>query len=105
MNSPAPAHLVKSTHMDSKPHQEGALFRVPKPVLRIPIEHNVPLSKALRRRSKYPYETMLPGDSFRVPDDVPMRSIRSSAYNEGRRLGMKFTCRMIEDGFRVWRVK
>lgn len=70
------------------------------------IEQNVPVPKATRSASgttKYPWELMSPNDSFMV-DGGNVKSLRTTAYVAGKRLGMKFVVRTVEGGARVWRV-
>lgn len=56
---------------------------------------------------KYPFKGMEIGDSFFVSfddgGDGLVRRMHSTAYNYGRRYGMKFVARKVEGGVRIWR--
>jgi len=56
------------------------------------------------RPEKYPWASMGVGDSFFV-DGVTRLTVRSAAYAAGKRHGMKFACRTVEGGTRIWRIK
>ena len=58
---------------------------------------------------RYPFEGMEVNDSFFVACDFEDRAVvanrvRSAAIQWGKRRGLKFTARMVDDGIRVWRV-
>lgn len=56
--------------------------------------------------STYPFGKMEIGDSFSAGNDLPsVRKIRAAASWYGRRNGKKFSCRMVEGGYRVWRIQ
>lgn len=67
-----------------------------------PVGHNF---KGAGRKAKYPYAKMKPGTYFEIPSSHPMAQrnrhgairIASTASNYGRRHGMKFTVRQMED--------
>lgn len=69
------------------------------------IEKGVPLPT---NKSKYPFAKMEIGDSFVVNETTPSRT-STYAHYAGKRLGMKFTVRTVEEEgrkvIRVWRVK
>lgn len=65
------------------------------------IEKNVPLRSP---RKVYPWGKMAVGDSFFVPE-VKVTSVTSSATLAGARMGMKFTCRSVDGGVRIWRIE
>jgi hypothetical protein len=73
------------------------------------IESGVPMPKVERsfgpRESKYPWTAMdKVGDSFHVPLGN-LKSLRTTAYAAGKRLGMKFKARVVDGGVRVWRTE
>lgn len=55
------------------------------------------------RRSVYPFADMEPGDSFL--SDRSLKVTSAAAYAAGQRLGVRFSCRTVEGGVRVWRVE
>ena len=59
----------------------------------------------VKTKAKYPFRDLAVGDSFFVPDGEVASSKRmhSTAYNYGKRYGMKFVARRVEGGVRVWR--
>ena len=59
----------------------------------------------IKKTAKYPFKDLAVGDSFFVPDEAGMsgRRMHSTAYNYGKRYGMKFVARRVEGGMRVWR--
>ena len=59
----------------------------------------------IKKTAKYPFKELAVGDSFFVPDEAGMsgRRMHSTAYNYGKRYGMKFVARRVEGGMRVWR--
>jgi len=66
------------------------------------VESSVPLPDD-RQRLKYPFDDMDVGDSFLLTDPSMVKNARSAAWMYSRRHGMKFSCRKVEDGWRVWR--
>jgi len=66
------------------------------------VESNVPLPDD-HPRLKYPFDDMNVGDSFLLTDHSMVKNARSAAWMYSRRHGMKFSCRKVEDGWRVWR--
>jgi hypothetical protein len=69
------------------------------------IEDNVPLPLTFGgTASKYPFDKLQVGQRFVVTDGKSIDSVRTSAYQAGRRLGMKFATRTVDGGLRVWRV-
>lgn len=59
------------------------------------------------RKCLYPWREMEVGDSFFIPNGGKVREIRGVASRAGqaaRYTGMKFTCRAVDGGFRVWRI-
>ena len=55
------------------------------------------------RKSKYPWSEMVVGDSF-VVEHTTSSAMSAIAIRAGERLGMKFSCRTMPEGIRVWRV-
>lgn len=70
----------------------------------IEIDKGIPLLKA--RNAKYPFRAMLVGDSFFVPDSSrkTRRLITNNAVAAAKRIGFKFSVRLVEGGVRCWRV-
>jgi len=68
------------------------------------VEKEVPIPKA-RQNSVYPFAEMNVGDSFFIAnvDKLKAASIRACASTFGKKKGMKFSCRHVEGGVRVWR--
>ena len=70
------------------------------------IEKEIPLpvGRAGQSECPYPFKEMEIGDSFTTEDGEKFVRNKTSYY--GKRLGMKFTCRVLADGtFRIWRTK
>lgn len=63
----------------------------------------VPPKGVFGRSSKYPWQLMDVDDSFMV-EKGNLKSLRTTAYGAGKRMGLKFTARAVEGGVRVWRV-
>jgi len=51
-------------------------------------------------RLKYPFPDMKVGDSFFCQD----KRVKNASAQFGNRHGMKFTIRVVEGGYRLWRV-
>ena len=70
------------------------------------IDHDIPIPKPRPRPRKYPFRDMQIGDSFYVPQTI-VKNIAPAAAQVAKRMGngAKFTCRSIDGGVRVWRVK
>lgn len=72
-----------------------------------PIEKGIPVP-ALRGRvyaPRYPWDDMVPGDSFFVPAGPQLKSIQSMAYKAGKVRERRYFAAPELDGVRVWRVK
>ena len=69
------------------------------------VEKNIPYP--LRPSyGKYPFDEMEAGDSFFIlTGGVKPPAAYSAASCYGRRHDMKFSCRKVEDGYRIWRIK
>ncbi|MXO67764.1 hypothetical protein GRI72_02815 [Altererythrobacter marinus] len=72
------------------------------------IEKGIEMPASHRAMRRYPFADMEVGDSFAVPvnDGEDDMTVRSAAWDYGRRHGMKFTGRLLRDEgvLRVWRV-
>ena len=68
------------------------------------IEKGVPLPTSRQPVSAYPFRLMEVGDSFLLSDAAVIKRARASAYMASKRLGRKFACRRVADGWRFWRV-
>lgn len=70
--------------------------------VKLPIERGLPIP----RLSLYPFRAMQVGDSFFAP--TQRHALQRNAYNHGRRLGYRFTSRLVTEkgvkGPRIWRV-
>jgi hypothetical protein len=55
------------------------------------------------RPPKYPFEKLSVGESFLAHNET-MKRVSNSASMYGRTHGIKFACRTVEGGVRVWRV-
>lgn len=68
------------------------------------IDTQVPAPRA-RERQSYPFMDMRVGDSFLITDPELVRNARSAAWMFGKRhQGVRFSCRRVEGGWRLWRV-
>jgi len=69
------------------------------------IEKNIPLPERNPNcgRSKYPLSRMEIGDSFLIPEFGGSK--QPQMHSSAHRLGIKVSCRVTEEGLRVWRVK
>lgn len=67
------------------------------------VDSGIPIP-ADAQREKYPFPVMQIGDSFLLPDVESAKNARSAAWMYSKRHGTKFSCRRVEDGWRVWRV-
>ena len=57
------------------------------------------------RRTKYPFAKMKIGDSFFVPNGkVNTISVSVATFHKNNK-PKRFTCRTVEGGIRVWRIK
>lgn len=64
----------------------------------------VGMQPSTRGAKKYPWETMLVGESFRVfPKDMKLSTLKPYAYRMGKRLGKKFKVVNWGEGFEVCR--
>ena len=69
------------------------------------ISSTIPIPEPKRgRRPKYPWRQMNVGDSFFVPGRKTT-FIAGIAWNQKNRYGTEWTCRAIDGGVRVWRIK
>ena len=62
-----------------------------------------PIPDTSKRELKYPWKTMEVGDSFSVPVSQ-YNNVNSSKSQVGKRIGRKFTGKIIGDIYRVWRI-
>jgi hypothetical protein len=67
------------------------------------VDSGIPLP-AEAQREKYPFPVMAVGDSFLLTDAASAKNARSAAWMYSKRHGSRFSCRRVEDGWRVWRV-
>jgi hypothetical protein len=67
------------------------------------VDSDVPLP-AETARERYPFPVMRVGDSFLLPDAGTAKNARSAAWMYSKRHGVKFSCRRLENGWRIWRV-
>ena len=79
----------------------------PKPKVTCRIEKNVPIPPRRGRRSKYPVADLKQGESFLVPSGTfkKPQSVVSTLYAAAKRIDVKVSVRIMEDGVRVWRTK
>jgi len=66
------------------------------------IDSTVPMPES-RPRSRYPFAEMTVGDSFLVTDPGAAKNVRSAAWMFSKRHSVRFSCRKVEGGWRVWR--
>jgi hypothetical protein len=67
------------------------------------IENQIPLPP-IRARFTYPFADMHVGDSFLLTDSTRVRRARSAAWMFSQRHpGVRFSCRRVADGWRLWR--
>jgi hypothetical protein len=71
------------------------------------IEKGVPIPPRRGRKSKYPVASLKDGESFLVPTGSfkKAQSVVSTLYAAAKRVGIKVSVRIMNDGVRVWRVK
>lgn len=71
------------------------------------IEKGVEIPARRGRKPKYPVALLNAGESFLVPNGSfkQASSVVSSLYAAAKRVGIKVSVRIMEDGVRVWRVK
>ena len=67
------------------------------------IEKNVKIPSHVTGRMKYPWSEMEIGDSFFI-EGKHTRNITGAAQNYGSHHNIKFTCRTVDGGVRVWRI-
>lgn len=68
------------------------------------IDTQIPAPR-VRERQSYPFMDMRVGDSFLIVDEDLVRNARSAAWMFGKRhQGVRFSCRRVEGGWRLWRV-
>jgi hypothetical protein len=71
---------------------------------KIKVEKNIPIPpRGPRGCYKYPFDAMDVGDSFFVKGGV-YKTLSASVRSAAHRMGRKFTCRVYDDGIRVWRI-
>ena len=72
----------------------------------IKIDKGVPISRLQRsgRRGIYPWQDMEVGDSFFAPDQT-VTQMAGAASSNHKSTGRKYSCRTVDGGVRVWRVK
>lgn len=72
------------------------------------IDKDIPVPKANRYNTKYPFGELDVGDSF-FWSETPVERTRNAAFNYGKAHGKKFMTRTCEEsgvkGCRVWRIK
>jgi hypothetical protein len=76
----------------------------------IKIEEDVPLPGPAGGLKRYPFDEMKVGQSFFMKDDdLPAKTgakgLRSAATMAQKKLGMKFTIRRVNKGYRLWRTE
>ena len=73
------------------------------------IEKNIPVpdasAKKQKKQPKYPFLKMKVGDSFLSATDSCERISPSMALFHKKYPNKRFTCRTVEGGSRVWRIK
>lgn len=71
------------------------------------IESGIPLPgpSGSRGESIYPFERMSVGDSVFIEGAKSSGKEYAAARVCGKRKGMRFTARTVEDGVRIWRVE
>lgn len=67
------------------------------------IDRGIPFAANKRRPPKYPFASMIVGDSFAVSEDMAPK-VRSASAAHGHRYNMKFSTRQFDGGFRCWRI-
>jgi hypothetical protein len=65
------------------------------------IEKGIPVVEA-KRRNKYPFADMVPGDSFFIPN--PSKGFGTTVRDYSQRLGWNFHYARVDGGGRVWRM-
>ena len=72
------------------------------------IEKNVPIPTGFTGNKKYPFADMVVGDSVffkgKSTYDAPATAARQHAF-KNKRAGVKFLCRNVDGGLRIWRTQ
>ena len=71
--------------------------------MKVKIEKGIPIPK--KGKLSLPWDLLGIGDSFLVDNSIKTESIQNNAQYHARKLKRKFSCRKVEDGTRVWRIK
>lgn len=56
-------------------------------------------------RSRYPLRDMEVGDSFLVSGEVKLTRVSGRVYYAAKKLNIKVSIHVVEDGIRIWRVE
>lgn len=67
----------------------------------VTVDKGIPIPQP---RRKYPWKKMKVGDSFFVPNDCTA-NVAGGAGWAGLKYNMRFVCRKMDGGVRVWRVE
>jgi hypothetical protein len=65
----------------------------------------IPLPVPSKSNKRYRFSELEPDQSFFVPGESDTHRLAAAALYWTRKLGWKFTCRTVEGGVRVWRIK
>jgi len=80
----------------------STVFRVQEGDEMIKIDKHIKVIRT--KKSKYPFNEMVVGDSFFV-DKIKPVNFRSAAYTAAKKLNVKFLVRKVDGGCRCWRIK
>ena len=75
---------------------------------RIRVDRDIEMPPRVRSRngkSVYPWTELEVGDSFLFPEHIQKKSAYSFAYQAGKKHGVKYEVRTVEDGVRCWRIE
>lgn len=64
------------------------------------IEHDIKMPEP---RNSYPFGQMEVGDSIFISDAKEIKNARQAVSAYGIKRGLKFACRQVEGGMRIWR--
>jgi hypothetical protein len=69
------------------------------------IEKGIEMPRSKKEKTKYPFSTMVIGDSVLFEVDTFQCPPVKVAMNYARRNGKKFSSRKVEGGIRIWRTR
>lgn len=68
------------------------------------VDKEIPIPRKQRKHAKWPWHELEVGDSFLMPEKS-INAATAHANTASKSTGHKYTCRTVEGGVRIWRVK